>query len=326
MVFDTDQYENPLHLGGPRCCRHTQPYGSLTKSTNSPLACGSSLDTTGNYCAEQLRRNGDGTSDGSTVFVYVDCDTRLPLPMEKQTSSIYKRPGVSRKRGGQYAYALSLGRQAGTASGSDAGPYVHLQEGSDCSTSSKTLVTCYDWPEDKCCQSGLAQKNAVYFGGNTDTLVNYQNWISDNPTGAPEEYCTTIKGSGQADDQGAGVCVSGETGTGGASWSKIIGCPSFDSCSGPGRRSLENNQTISATSQQPAKCKERAFGDHLAYPKEGGVLVIPGEWVEKWKHILAALPANNAARVEKFDEMGALYYSAVAEYSSSLNEDGTSKN
>lgn len=244
--------------------------------------------------------------------------------MDKQKSPIYKMPGVSDQRAGQYAYAKSLGRQAGTASGSNAGPYVHLQDGSDCT--GKTLVTCYDWSEDKCCKSGISQKNAVYFGGNTDTLVNYQNWISDNPSGAPEEYCTTIKGSSQADGKGDGVCVSGKAGTGGASWSKIVGCPSLEACSGPGRRSLEANGTQSAAVQQPSKCKDHAFGDHLAYPEEGGVLVIPGEWVEKWHHILAALPATNEARVEQFDKMGALYYRTVAEYSEYLNENGTSKN
>lgn len=53
--------------------------------------------------------------------------------------------------------------------------------------------------------------------------------------------------------------------------------------------------------------------------------MIPGEWVEKWEHVLAVLPGSNAARVEEFDKMGAPYYPTVAEYSSSLNEDGTSK-
>lgn len=40
--------------------------------------------------------------------------------------------------------------------------------------------------------------------------------------------------------------------------------------------------------------------------------MIPGEWVEKWEHVLAALPASNVARVEEFDKMDALYYPTVA--------------
>jgi hypothetical protein len=54
-------------------------------------------------------------------------------------------------------------------------------------------------------------------------------------------------------------------------------------------------------------------------------LAIPGEWVEKWKHVIAAIPATNEARAAEFDKMGALYYPTVADYSSALNADGTSK-
>ncbi|KAJ5761345.1 hypothetical protein N7533_003384 [Penicillium manginii] len=220
--------------------------GTMSSKRKTPTTCFGEAKNIGNYCAQQLQLNDNGSSDGSTIFVWVECDTRLPLPMDKQTSSIYKKPGVSRKRGGQYAYALDLGRQTGTASGCNAGP------------------------------------------------------------GAPGKYCTTIEGSAQADEAGKGACVSGEVGAGGASWSKVIGCPSLAACSGPERRSLGTNGAVATSSQEPTKCKDHAFGDHIAYPEEGGVLAIPGEWVEKWKHVIAAIPATNEARAAEFDKMGAL--------------------
>jgi hypothetical protein len=47
------------------------------------------------YSVENLRKAPSGAFDGTTIFVYTDCETRLPLPMDQQKSSIYKMPGVA---------------------------------------------------------------------------------------------------------------------------------------------------------------------------------------------------------------------------------------
>ena len=52
------------------------------------------MHTIEDYCVDGLRQSPDGTVDGETIFVYTDCTTRLPLPMDQQTS-IYGLPGVA---------------------------------------------------------------------------------------------------------------------------------------------------------------------------------------------------------------------------------------
>jgi hypothetical protein len=56
--------------------------------------CVGNMHTIENYCVDALRQYPDGTVDGETIFVYTDCMTRLPLPMDQQTS-IYGLPGVA---------------------------------------------------------------------------------------------------------------------------------------------------------------------------------------------------------------------------------------
>lgn len=48
-----------------------------------------------NWCVEDLRKAPGGMLDGTTIFVYTDCESRLPLPMSQQRSTIYKMPGVA---------------------------------------------------------------------------------------------------------------------------------------------------------------------------------------------------------------------------------------
>lgn len=287
--------------------------------------CAGPPTSIGNYCVSKQRDPG-GKPDGRTVWVKTDCVTNLPLPKNQQ-NPIYQQKGVAMHRGGQMARALSDGAKQ-QHGGSSNGLYIHLQGKKDCSTGSKVLVTCFGWPKDTCCKSGLARKNAAFFGGKTALDHQYTNYISDNPTGVPSQYCTTIKGTGRTQTAGQGVCVSGAKGTGGASWSPILGCPTLSACSGPpGRRSLEpdTNGTMSANGQTEPTCKESVFGDHLAFPKEGGVLVIPGWRAEDLEDTLAALPDDDETLVEKYRELGAKHYPRVSDYSETLNEDGTSK-
>jgi hypothetical protein len=69
--------------------------------------CVHDMQTIKNYCVDDLRRYSDGTIDGETIFVYTDCVTRLPLPMDQQ-SSIYRLPGVAMDRG-DHSSAEGLG-------------------------------------------------------------------------------------------------------------------------------------------------------------------------------------------------------------------------
>jgi hypothetical protein len=47
------------------------------------------------YCVENLRKIPGGALDGTKIFVYTDCENRLPLPMDQQRSSINKMPGIA---------------------------------------------------------------------------------------------------------------------------------------------------------------------------------------------------------------------------------------
>jgi hypothetical protein len=60
--------------------------------------CGNPEEHIQNYCAQEARRNPDGSVDGEVIFVRSDCETRLPLDMEHQ-DPIYQKPGVPMDRG-----------------------------------------------------------------------------------------------------------------------------------------------------------------------------------------------------------------------------------
>ena len=68
------------------------------------LDCVGKLDLTGNFCADQLRRNNDDTVDGDTIFVRTDCETRMPLDPSKQ-DPVFRKPGVPLDRGMAEAFA-----------------------------------------------------------------------------------------------------------------------------------------------------------------------------------------------------------------------------
>ena len=68
------------------------------------LDCDGDAQLTGNFCADQLKRNSDGKSDGDTIFVKTDCGTRMPLDPSKQDPA-YQKPGVPLDRGTAEAWA-----------------------------------------------------------------------------------------------------------------------------------------------------------------------------------------------------------------------------
>lgn len=68
------------------------------------LDCDGDAQLTGNFCADQLKLNGDGKSDGDTIFVKTDCGTRMPLDPSKQDPA-YQKPGVPLDRGTSEAWA-----------------------------------------------------------------------------------------------------------------------------------------------------------------------------------------------------------------------------
>ncbi|KAJ6190269.1 hypothetical protein N7519_000290 [Penicillium mononematosum] len=72
--------------------------GTMSYQQTEAHRCMGDMHTSIDYCVDDLRRYPDGTVDGETIFVYTDCTTRLPLPMDQQTS-IYRLPGVALDRG-----------------------------------------------------------------------------------------------------------------------------------------------------------------------------------------------------------------------------------
>ena len=70
------------------------------------LDCDGDPQLTGNFCADQLKLNGDKTVDGDTVFVKTDCETRLPLDPSQQDPA-YQKPGVPLDRGTAQAFAAA---------------------------------------------------------------------------------------------------------------------------------------------------------------------------------------------------------------------------
>jgi hypothetical protein len=54
--------------------------------------------TAGNVCAEQPWKNPDGSPDGVTLFVKIDCVTLQPTNMTDQ-DPVYQKPGVPLDRG-----------------------------------------------------------------------------------------------------------------------------------------------------------------------------------------------------------------------------------
>lgn len=68
------------------------------------LDCDGDAQLTGNFCADQLKLNGDGKSDGDTIFVKTDCGTRMPLDPSQQDPA-YQKPGVPLDRGTAEAWA-----------------------------------------------------------------------------------------------------------------------------------------------------------------------------------------------------------------------------
>lgn len=71
------------------------------------------------------------------------------------------------------------------------------------------------------------------------------------------------------------------------------------------------------------QCTSSGFADELAYPKEGGVLVIEGTRVPDLLDNLALTPEDDDARAEHFKSLGATYYQRVSDYSDTLTEQGT---
>ena len=89
----------------------------------------SEWSTKKNYCASQLRRNPDDTVDGETIFVRTNCDTRMPLPDDKQDPT-YQKPGVALERSAQQQWANTFGRQA-DGQGNPQNGEVKTQEAED---------------------------------------------------------------------------------------------------------------------------------------------------------------------------------------------------
>lgn len=84
---------------------------------------------------------------------------------------------------------------------------------------------------------------------------------------------------------------------------------------------LPNGQTI--TIPRPT---ENFDGDCLAYPPEGGVLVLEGWRVKGMMDKFEGVDMeDDEVAVRKFREVGATYYARVADYSAEINEDGSSK-
>ncbi|CAG7998852.1 unnamed protein product [Penicillium nalgiovense] len=81
--------------------------GTMSYQQTEAHRCVGDMHTSINYCVDDLRRYPDGTVDGETIFVYTDCMTRFPLPMDQQTS-IYRLPGVALDRGEHFS-AQDLG-------------------------------------------------------------------------------------------------------------------------------------------------------------------------------------------------------------------------
>ncbi|KAJ5148704.1 hypothetical protein N7448_000282 [Penicillium atrosanguineum] len=86
-----------------------------------------------------------------------------------------------------------------------------------------------------------------------------------------------------------------------------------------------HNGTLSLDGQVMPICKESVYGDHLAYPEKGHVLVIKGLRVEGLGDALEYLPEDDDARAKRFRELGATYHARVSDYSPALNENGTTK-
>jgi hypothetical protein len=74
--------------------------GTLTISPASPQGCLGPDESTGNFCVTQLanpkpmNKNGYAFLQGTFVFVFVDCNTLIPLPADQQ-SDAYKMPNVA---------------------------------------------------------------------------------------------------------------------------------------------------------------------------------------------------------------------------------------
>lgn len=97
------------------------------------------------------------------------------------------------------------------------------------------------------------------------------------------------------------------------------------------RRQLEEQQ-ISSNQTNPnnpasnTHCEGSFDGDMLAYPFEGGVLVIPGSEVGNVQHAFEGVdPGNDEEMIKIFKKVGAKYYSKVSDYSDEINENGSSK-
>ncbi|KAL2864291.1 uncharacterized protein BJX67DRAFT_383950 [Aspergillus lucknowensis] len=203
------------------------------------------------------------------------------------------------------------------------GVFIHLQQINNCSSSNPVKVICDNIPEGSCCKtSSRGPKYAAYLGTtiNGDILIN---WCSSHPTSTVlSNYCDSAENIGTGDDYQRGVCVTGRRCSGGASWYNIP-----DTCNVWCQRMEEvaaNTATATtADGRTVRKCTAEVFGDEIAHPKEGGILVIEAARVEALQEQLADVGENNEARVNRFRELGATYYARASEFSSTLNDDGT---
>ncbi|KAL2839746.1 hypothetical protein BJY01DRAFT_250346 [Aspergillus pseudoustus] len=112
---------------------------------------------------------------------------------------------------------------------------------------------------------------ATYFGATIsgDILIN---WCSSNPTSTiPGIYCGFSENTGVGDDYQRGDAAA--------------------------------NTTTTMDGQTVRGCTAEVFGYEIAYPKEGGILVIEASRVEALREQLAGKGENDQARVNKFTEL-----------------------
>src|SRR5690606_29527433 len=139
-------------------------------------------ETTGNYCATQLRRHPDGTVDGDTIFVKTDCDTRMPRPMEEQDEA-YRREGVALPRTTQMDMADTFAKQA------------------DGVMKTQNHVNCAGGGPDpgrlaKCRALSAAQASWAYLSDDRDGSLlpsaekGYKHWHGDFPYGTNDPDCS----------------------------------------------------------------------------------------------------------------------------------------
>ena len=190
---------------------------------------------------------------------------------------------------------------------------IHLQKLNNCSQQSRVAINCPGIPQATCCKSRINFKRAVYFRGTIsgDVVIN---WKSNSPfITAPSRYCNIAH---ETDVGGPNKCLKGPRTSGGGSWHPLC------NLSGCAKRDMSSNQT----DIENLRCESDIDGDMLAYPPEGGVLVIPGSEVGNVYHAFEGVdPDNDEEMIKIFKKVGAKYYPKVSDYSDEINEDGSSK-